>query len=509
MSDHRVADHEESRRRTADTIMNGSGRHDGHDGVTAAVLDVADPLVVVRRIAAQALVLIPAADGAVVELAGGDTLSYVCAAGTLFGSVGTRLSHAGSLSGLAMRCGQVQVCTNTATDPRVDRAACQRLRIVSMVCMPLVRGGAIVGVLKLSSQRPDAFDPAAVALLERLAGFIAAAIACWSEMAVSAAAAMAISVSPTTARRSTVFGAQTHCGVPTDSTHDTGARERVSMFVANVMSPGMADENETRRRVRRLLDGAGPVMHLQPIIDLKTGRVAGCEALARFPDRGGRSPQAWFADAERAGLGPELELAAIRAALEHLPRLPQSTYLAVNVGHELAASPVLHDLIAHADGARIVVELTEHLQVDDYPTLIRALDALRTAGARLAIDDTGAGFAGFSHILKLAPDLIKLDRILTTGIDTDLARQALAGALVNFACATGAKVIAEGIETAAELGVVHRLGIDYGQGYHLARPASLATTLDRITGATRRPRSVATAGPDERLHLAKRLGAAR
>jgi EAL domain-containing protein (putative c-di-GMP-specific phosphodiesterase class I) len=121
------------------------------------------------------------------------------------------------------------------------------------------------------------------------------------------------------------------------------------------------------------------------------------------------------------------------------------------------------------------MELTEHLKVDDYPRLHCALDAIRERGTRLAIDDAGAGFAGLSHILKLGPDLIKLDRDITTGINHDPIRRALAGALVTFAADTGAELIAEGIETAAELDTVRNLGVRYGQGYHLGRPAAVAS----------------------------------
>jgi EAL domain-containing protein (putative c-di-GMP-specific phosphodiesterase class I) len=92
---------------------------------------------------------------------------------------------------------------------------------------------------------------------------------------------------------------------------------------------------------------------------------------------------------------------------------------------------------------------------------------------RLAIDDTGAGYASFAHILKLAPDIIKLDRELTSGIDRDPGRRALASALVSFASGLGAEIIAEGIETAAELEVLQGLGIHYGQGYLLCRPTSI------------------------------------
>ena len=96
------------------------------------------------------------------------------------------------------------------------------------------------------------------------------------------------------------------------------------------------------------------------------------------------------------------------------------------------------------------MELTEEAKVDDYPRLSSAISQLRSMGVRLAIDDTGAGFASLAHILKLVPDFIKLDRELTSGIDRDPVRIALASALVSFAAGLGAEIVAEGIETASE-----------------------------------------------------------
>jgi len=98
---------------------------------------------------------------------------------------------------------------------------------------------------------------------------------------------------------------------------------------------------------------------------------------------------------------------------------------------------------------------------------------LRQHGVRLAVDDTGSGFSSFAHIVKLAPDIIKLDIDLVSGIDLDPVRRSLATAVVAFAAETGAKVTAEGIESAAELACVKSLGIHYGQGYFLGRPGPL------------------------------------
>jgi EAL domain-containing protein (putative c-di-GMP-specific phosphodiesterase class I) len=135
-----------------------------------------------------------------------------------------------------------------------------------------------------------------------------------------------------------------------------------------------------------------------------------------------------------------------------------------------------------------VLELTEHNPVDDYPTLLDALDRFRRWGGRIAIDDTGAGYASFQHLLWLHPDIIKLDITLTRGINADPARRALAGALVGFATEIGAIIIAEGIEIPGDLAALQRIGIPWGQGYYLARPGGLPLTDRRLPILRQEPR---------------------
>ena len=225
--------------------------------------------------------------------------------------------------------------------------------------------------------------------------------------------------------------------------------------------------------IRRALSGSLFEMYFQPVIDLRTGKTAGAEALARFTSRPYRSPDVWFGEADRCGLGLELELAAVRAALSHLHELPSDAYAAVNVAPRTLVSPELRELLAEVDGSRIVLELTEHARVDGYETLQRALSSFRARGFRLAIDDAGSGYSSLQHILQLRPDIIKLDRGLTTGVDTNPVRFALASALVTFGASLGARICAEGIETSSELVALQQLGIQFGQGYFLGRPAPL------------------------------------
>jgi PAS domain S-box-containing protein len=234
-------------------------------------------------------------------------------------------------------------------------------------------------------------------------------------------------------------------------------------------------DEATMAAVRALLRGEGISIAFQPIHSLATGRMQGVEALSRFSVPGrDRSPQDWFSDADEVGLRADLELAAVRAALVSATALPGHLYLSLNLSPETLLWPGLFDLLtgASVDASRIVVEVTEQTRVGDYERLRRALASLRDTGIRIAVDDAGAGYACFRHILQLTPDVIKLDRSLIAGIDADGARRALAAAVATFAHDVGATVVAEGIEESGEMEAALRLGIDAGQGYLLGRPTT-------------------------------------
>lgn len=156
----------------------------------------------------------------------------------------------------------------------------------------------------------------------------------------------------------------------------------------------------------------------------------------------------------------------------------------MNLSAEAVLAPGTLELLTAVAPERIVVELTEHSEVTDYAALTRRLAALREAGVRLAVDDTGAGFASLRHILQLHPDLIKLDLALTRDVDTDPARRALAAALVTFGDEIGASVVAEGVETSGELTVLRDLRVDAAQGYYLGRPQPLPLDEVRVAAVT-------------------------
>jgi EAL domain-containing protein (putative c-di-GMP-specific phosphodiesterase class I) len=217
----------------------------------------------------------------------------------------------------------------------------------------------------------------------------------------------------------------------------------------------------------------GLPMAFQPVFELASGDRVAVEALARFPGLPARPPSVWFDRAEELRLLVELELACVRSALKGLDELPDGVLLSINVSPRTAVTTELADLVTPV-GDRIIIELTEHAPVADYTPLKESIERLRRSGVRIAVDDVGAGFASLRHVLRLAPDIVKLDLSLTREIATDSTSRELASALVTFCKRMGAVVVAEGIESQAVLTLLRRLGVRQGQGYFLGCPGPLA-----------------------------------
>ncbi len=232
-----------------------------------------------------------------------------------------------------------------------------------------------------------------------------------------------------------------------------------------------ARADEQRAEVEAILSDPDAIhMVFQPIMDLRTGRVAGYEALMRVRSEPTRGPDVWLSHAHRCGLGYALEARAITAALAVAER-PAGVHLAINLSpSSLTSEIVLRSLPDDLTG--LLIEVTENELVSDDPSLHEALAQLRGRGARLAVDDTGAGYAGLTHVMRVRPDMIKLDRALTTEVDKDPVKAALVASFVRYARDINATVCAEGIETIAELECLAGLDVAFGQGYAIARPTA-------------------------------------
>ena len=259
-----------------------------------------------------------------------------------------------------------------------------------------------------------------------------------------------------------------------------GGRRRTCRYRAHLARrPSPGDELV---EIEALLQTPGVIVpFFQPVLELTTGRVSGYEALARFQTASPRSPDEWFAQAHRVGLGAELEALAVAAALA-APGRPPGAFLAVNVSPRALVSESLMAALP-SDLSSVVIELTEHDYFVADDAFGDRLAALRRRGARVALDDAGSGYAGLQQVIRVAPEILKLDRALVHGAHADPAKVALLEALISFAATTGSVVCAEGIEDLADLRVLADLDATYAQGYALARPAADWPELNPGTAA--------------------------
>ena len=226
--------------------------------------------------------------------------------------------------------------------------------------------------------------------------------------------------------------------------------------------------------LKSVLGGEPISVVYQPVFDLKLAQVIGFESLARFTTSPVRAPNAWFADAARVGLDVALELKVLEKALACFTRLPHGIYVAFNVSPNIVISGQLEVAFRNAPLERVVLEVNEHVSIREYDEIAKAMAPLRERGLRVSVDDTGAGLTSFRHIVSLRPDIVKLPMSLTRNIDSDGARRALASALMQFANESACAIIAEGVETAAELKALRAIGVTRAQGYFLGRPVPLA-----------------------------------
>lgn len=257
---------------------------------------------------------------------------------------------------------------------------------------------------------------------------------------------------------------------------DADMLHKFGTLIGELLEPRVRKERSHAQMVERLMTviaGSRLKVVYQPVLDVASETVVGYEALARFAMEPVRTPDVWFGEAHSVSLGHRLEVLAIDKALQGLHLIPDGAYLAVNVSPQTILTGALDAVLAGAPLGRLMLEVTEHDAIEDYALISAALAPLRAGGLRLAVDDAGSGYASFRHILKLRPDVIKIDQSLIRDIGSQPESRALATALIAFADATGSSVVAEGVETPDELDALRQLGVGRVQGYLLGRPGHL------------------------------------
>ena len=240
-------------------------------------------------------------------------------------------------------------------------------------------------------------------------------------------------------------------------------------------------QQAARSRVTDMFDGDAVTIYQQPIHVIETSEPAGVECLARFPDVNKRGPGAWFEDAEALGLGEELEMTAVRGALETLGNVPDGFFASVKAPARAVASGAVRKALDACDTGNIVITLTQYQRHDNLDALVTQAEAFRPE-TKIAVDAVGGDLASLRLVEAIKPDFIKLDMALTRGIAKSSASRAMVSAVVELARTYGATVIAEGIEEASEAATMQGLGVTLGQGYLFARPLPLVAAAQHLNG---------------------------
>lgn len=415
--------------------------------LTAVLAASLDPVSLMRRIAEQTCLFTPKADGAAVSIYTPEEKFVVVSAHGLVASLlGLVLPAEGTFQGRAIATGQPQISHDTSADAELTeqvREIGDRLGIRSLVVIPLLHNGVAIGTLSVTATEPDKFTAADIVGITSISRFVSALIDSHSELS----------------------------RLLDDLLDDpqTPNAESAARFLASVLLPDAIRHDRLHDKLDTLLATPSllrPVF--QPIVDMATGDTLGFEGLSRFPGTPDVTPAEWFTTARQLGRGHPLELMALRRILSAAHVVPTDCFLAVNLSPLTVLDPAVQNVLTSA-GRRLVVEITEH---EPFPEDFAArLRPLRDTGIELAVDDAGAGFASFTQLLRLRPDMIKIDGELTSGIESDPVKRALATSIVQLATELGSSTVAEAIENPQQMSTLKGLGIQYGQGYLLGKPA--------------------------------------
>jgi diguanylate cyclase (GGDEF)-like protein/PAS domain S-box-containing protein len=261
-------------------------------------------------------------------------------------------------------------------------------------------------------------------------------------------------------------------------------RARWEMF-DNAMRASAVDRLDIENALRRALERRELRVFYQPMIDLRTGRIDGVEALLRWehPERGLLLPGDFITVAEETGLIVPIGAWVLDQACRQVQRWHASSErtgslrVSVNISGRQLGHPRLVDDVATAladtgiDPADVELEITESVLMDDVEMSAETLGRLHALGVKLAVDDFGTGYSSLSYLRRFPVDLLKVDRSFVDGLGTDPGDSAIVTAIITLAHTLGLSAVAEGVESALQLAELRRLDCDRGQGYFMARPA--------------------------------------
>ncbi|NTY62814.1 EAL domain-containing protein [Mycolicibacterium sphagni] len=410
-----------------------------------------DPVSLVGRVAEQACAFVQAADGAAVTLLRGSDNAYVTvsAHGALAATIGFVVPPENSFQGRAARERRPKLVHDALTDMRLSarvRAMNKQWVTRSWAVIPLMHNGDAIGSLLLAATAVGAFTETDVDALLAISEFVSALVG--AQLQLSALLTQ----------------------VMTDG-DNRGQRALTAQFVASVMLPEAVEIEGLQHRLDALLAQPNALRAVfQPIVRLEHGTTAAYEGLMRFPAESDLAPAQWFSAARRLGRGIDLEYAALCTILTAARRIPSDCPVTVNLSPSAALEPVIQDVLAAQDRA-LIVEITEHelFPADPVPGLKR----VRDAGVSVAVDDVGAGYANLTQLLRLRPEIIKIDGELISGIDDEPIARAMVTALKSLASELHATTVAEAVETSSQLQTLIGLGIEYGQGFLLGPPSDV------------------------------------
>ncbi len=258
-------------------------------------------------------------------------------------------------------------------------------------------------------------------------------------------------------------------------------RGRIEVFDSG-MHTRAVERHQLETALRRAVARRQLQVHYQPIVDLRTGRISGVEALVRWkhPARGLLYPNTFIAVPEQAGLIVPLAQWIFDAACCEVARWadfhPEHRHLDVhiNLSARQLSERTLTDDIANVlaatpiDPRQVHVEVTESVLVRDIEVTRELIEHLKILGVRIAIDDFGTGYSSFSHLSQFPVDSLKIDRSFVQRLGRDEQAAAIVGAIVNLGHTLGLDLVAEGVENATQLSQLRQLGCDRAQGYYFA-----------------------------------------